>query len=137
MPKFGNTSFSRLSTCHLDLQTLFYEVVRSYDCTVLEGHRNEADQNAAFERGDSKLKWPDGKHNSQPSMAVDVAPYPLPSWGSSNEFIYFAGYVMGIAQRLFDEGKMTHRVRYGGDWNQNHRISDDGFKDYVHFELVV
>lgn len=139
MPKFSQSSFSRLSTCHIELQTLFYEVIRTYDCSVLQGFRNEADQHAAFLSGASKLDWPNGKHNANPSMAVDVVPYPI---NLSNDkmnlcnIYYFCGFVLGIAQRLKDEGKMTYSVRWGGDWNGDHHIGEQNFNDLPHFELV-
>jgi peptidoglycan L-alanyl-D-glutamate endopeptidase CwlK len=44
---------------------------------------------------------------------------------------------MGIADILFSKGIITHRIRYGGDWNQNKRVSDDQFGDYVHFEIII
>ena len=134
MPKFSQESFSKLSTCHMELQTLFYEVIRSFDCTVLEGHRGEAEQEAAFEKGNTKLHYPNGKHNGQPSMAVDVAPYPV-DWKNLKRFYWFAGYVLGIAERLKAEGKMTYSVRWGGDWDSDKDITDQTFNDLVHFEL--
>lgn len=111
------------------LQQLFTEVVKTYDCTVLEGHRNEADQNAAFESGKSKLKFPDGKHNGVPSLAVDVAPYPI-DWNNTKRFYHFAGYVQGIA-------KMKGiKIRWGGDWDKDYDLDDQTFNDLVHFELT-
>lgn len=136
MPKFSQESFSKLSTCHIDLQALFYEVIKNFDCTVLEGYRDQADQEAAFKAGNTQLHYPNGNHNSNPSNAVDVSPYPI-DWGNTKRFYWFAGYVMGIAQKLKDEGKMTHAVRYGGDWNQDMDITDNKFQDLVHFELVM
>jgi peptidoglycan LD-endopeptidase CwlK len=136
MPKFSQESFSKLSTCEHDLQVLFYEVIKTFDCTILVGHRNEADQEIVFKTGNSKKQWPNSKHNLHPAQAVDVAPFPLPDWSKTSEFIYFGGYVMGIAQKLFDEGKMTHKIRYGGDFNSNNRVSDSNFLDAVHFELI-
>lgn len=135
MPRFGQESFTKLSTCHLDLQTIFYEVIKTFDCKVLEGHRTQDDQDAAFERGASKLKWPDGKHNHLPSMAIDVAPYPI-DWKNIKRFYWFAGFVMGIACRLKEEGKITHSLRFGGDWDSDKDITDQSFNDLVHFELV-
>lgn len=136
MPKFSQESFSKLSTCHLDLQVLFFEVIRTFDCTVLEGYRNSEDQEKAYLAGNTQLHYPHGKHNSQPSMAVDVSPFPV-DWNNSKRFYWFAGYVMGIAMRLKEEGKMTHSVRYGGDWDKDLDITDNKFQDLVHFELVV
>ena len=135
MPKFSQDSFSKLSTCHIDLQAIFYEVIKSFDCKILEGHRNQEDQDRYYEEGKSRHKWPHGKHNYQPSMAVDVAPYPV-DWNNLKRFYWFGGYVMGIAQRLKDEGKITHSLRYGGDWDSDKDINDQSFNDLVHFELV-
>jgi peptidoglycan L-alanyl-D-glutamate endopeptidase CwlK len=135
MPKFSQESFSKLSTCHHDLQVLFYEVIKTFDCTILEGFRNEIDQNISFKSGTSKLSWPNSKHNSHPAMAVDVTPYPI-DFNNSKRMYWFAGYVMGIAQKLKEEGKITHSIRYGGDWNRNKNIDDESFKDLSHFELI-
>lgn len=135
MPRFSKDSVSKLSTCHHELQVLFYEVIKHFDCTVIVGFRNEEQQEKAFKEGNTKLHWPNGNHNKLPSMAVDVSPFPI-DWGNSRRFYWFAGYVMGIAQKLKDEGKMTMSVRYGGDWNQDYEISDNKFNDLVHFELI-
>ena len=135
MPKFSNNSFSKLATCHMDLQVLFYEVIKSFDCQILEGYRSQEGQERAFETWHTQLHWPDGKHNKQPSMAVDVAPYPV-DWKNTKRFYWFAGYVMGIAQKLKDEGKITHVVRFGGDWDRDTDIDDQKFMDIVHFELL-
>lgn len=135
MPKFSSQSTWKLLSCHPELQLLFNEVIKTFDCTILEGFRNEEAQNKAFDTGNSKLKWPNGKHNKSPSMAVDVSPYPV-QWDKINRFYWFAGYVMGIAQKLKDEGKMKMSVRYGGDWDSDKDITDNKFQDLVHFELV-
>lgn len=140
MPKFSQDSFSQLSTCHIDLQVIFYEVIKSFDCKILEGHRNEEKQNEAYFHGNTKLQWPNGKHNRSPSMAVDVVPYEpniVVDWKDSARFHYFAGYVMGIAQKLKDEGKVTHSLKWGGDWDRDTQIKDESFRDLGHFELVL
>lgn len=136
MPMFSKDSFSKLSTCHIDLQVLFFEVIKHFDCTVLEGFRNEEDQQKAYHAGNSKLQWPNGKHNSKPSNAADVSPYPV-DWSNAKRFYWFAGYVLGIAEMLKQQGKITHSIRYGGDWNGNMDITDEkGLSDLVHFEIV-
>ena len=135
MPKFSQTSFSRLSTCHIDLQVLFFEVVRSFDCSVLEGYRNEEDQEKAFSKGNTQLHYPHGKHNHQPSMAVDVAPFPI-AFDDIKRFYYFAGWIQGIAKRLKDEGKMTYSIRWGGVWDRDTQMKDNTFQDLVHYELI-
>src|ERR1051325_6998817 len=90
MPKFSLSSFSKLSTCHIDLQVLFYEVIKTFDCTVLEGYRDQASQEKAFMDRKTTLQWPNGKHNSNPSNAVDVTPCPV-NWEDKDRFYYFAG----------------------------------------------
>lgn len=135
MPRFSQESFSKLSTCHIDLQVLFFEVVKTFDCVILEGYRNEQDQEAAFNRGATTLHYPHGKHNHQPSLAVDVAPYPI-DWKNTKQFIFFGGFVLGIAEQLFVREKITHKIRWGGDFNMNHNPGDDKFFDGVHFEII-
>ena len=127
---FSETSKVRLSSCHPDLQRLFCEVVVKYDCTILCGFRNEADQNQAFEDGTSTLQWPHGKHNKLPSLAVDAIPFPI-DWADHRRVTHFAGYVQATADRL------GIKIRWGGNFNSNNRMNDDKFLDSVHFELVT
>ena len=128
MPRFGKTSKNRLATCEKELQNLFKEVVKHFDCSVLVGYRGRNEQDTAFESGHSKVKWPNGKHNKKPSVAVDVAPYPI-DWDDRERFIYFGGFVKGCAFR------MDIPLRWGGDWNSDTQLSDNKFDDLVHFEL--
>jgi len=136
MPKFSQNSFSKLVTCHADLQTLFFDVIKYYDCTILEGHRTEEQQEKYFAEGKTKLHYPFGKHDSQPSMAVDVTPYPI-NFDDNELGTWFGGFVMGIAQKLKEEGKMTHSVRWGGSWDGLGKLNTPGMlHDLVHFELI-
>jgi len=128
MPKFGNKSQKNLNTCDPRLIELFEEVIEHFDCTVLQGHRGEEEQNEAFEKGFSKLKYPQGKHNKYPSLAVDVAPYPV-DWKDTQRFIYFAGFVKGIASQ------MGLNIRWGGDWDSDNELKDNKFNDLPHFEI--
>lgn len=137
MPAFSQASKDKLATCHLELQLLFNTVIRTFDCQVTEGYRNQVDQDAAFARGASKLKYPNGKHNQMPSMAADVLPFPV-DWANTKRFYWFGGYVLGIADTLFLNGVMKHRVKFGGDWDRDFDLTDEkGLQDLVHFELVV
>ena len=128
MPKFSKKSLSKLETCDKRLQDLFLRVVKKFDCTILEGHRSKDRQNKLFDEGKSKLKYPKGKHNSLPSKAVDVAPYPI-DWNDRERFTYFAGYVVGIAYQ------MGLKIRWGGDWDSDGDVKDNGFDDLVHIEI--
>lgn len=139
MPKFSEKSLQQLMTCHKDLQTLFKEIIKYRDCIVIEGHRGKEAQDKAFETGKSKLKWPNGKHNFYPSNAVDVAPClnGKIDWDRETQFYFFGGFVLAIAEMLKIQGKITHNIRYGGDWNMNDDVSDNNFDDLVHFELIL
>ena len=128
MPKFGKRSRSRLSTCDSRLQNLFNEIIKYFDCSILEGHRGEKEQNEAYAKGNSKLRYPDGKHNKIPSIAVDVVPYPI-DWKDRERMTYFAGFVMWIASQ------MDLKIRWGGDWNMNTELKDNNFDDLPHFEI--
>ena len=127
--KFGTRSTNNLKEAHPLLQDLFNEVIKVYDCAVIEGHRPQDEQDKAYHAGKSKLKWPDSKHNKKPSLAVDVIPWPV-DWKDSKRFYYFAGIVKGIAT------KMNIEIRWGGDWNSNNVFTDQSFHDLPHFELV-
>lgn len=128
MPSFSQTSKDRLATCDARLQKVFNEVIKHFDCTILEGHRGEEAQNEAYASGHSKLKYPKGKHNATPSKAVDVAPWPV-DWSDTKRFYYFAGFVMGIAK------SMGIKLRFGGDWDRDTQLKDNKFNDLVHWEI--
>jgi len=128
MPRFSTKSRSKLHTCDNRLVDLFNEVVKGFDCTIIEGHRGKKAQNEAFNKGNSKVKFPNGKHNQSPSVAVDVAPYPI-DWSDRDRFHYFSGYVLGIASQ------MGLKIRWGGDWDMDTKTKDNKFDDLVHFEI--
>jgi len=44
MPAFGERSRNNLKTCHEDLQKLFNEVIKHFDCSVICGHRGQEEQ---------------------------------------------------------------------------------------------
>jgi peptidoglycan L-alanyl-D-glutamate endopeptidase CwlK len=138
MPKFSQTSKNRLLTVHPDLRVLFGHVIQGCDCTIVCGHRDKEDQDRAYAEGKSKLKYPNSKHNKVPSEAVDAAPYEKTGidW-SKSQMLFFAGYVKGIADQLYQSGVISHRIRLGADWNENNDIDDETFIDACHFELIT
>lgn len=142
MPGFGARSLAQLQTCHPQLITLFAAVVEVHDCTILEGHRSAARQSELVAKGASKTH--DSRHFALPSLAVDVAPYPiewpdqmLPSastevmrrkaWG---RWYLFAGVVFATAHRL------SIPVRWGGAWAGGMDPRGNRFDDLVHWELA-
>ena len=128
MPKFGRTSKRNLKTCDIRLQEVFNEVIKHVDCSVLEGHRDKDRQNKLYEEGKTKVKYPNGRHNRQPSSAVDVTPYPV-DWKDRERQTLFAGFVIGVASQ------MNINLRWGGDWDQDFQVVDNRFDDFPHFEL--
>ena len=120
MPHFSEKSKQRLSTCHPWLQDICNEGIKIYDFSVLCGHRNETAQMIAFQEGRSKLEWPKSKHNKTPSLAVDLAPYPI-DWKDLERFYHLAGIIKGLAFQ------MKIPITWGGDWLN--------FKDYPHYEI--
>lgn len=129
MPAFGQRSQNNLETCHEDLQKLFNEVIKHFDCSVICGHRGQEEQDRAFHDGRSKLKFPQSKHNKTPSLAADVVPYPI-DWNDTRRFYMFVGIVRGIA------AMMNIPVRCGADWDGDMEIKDQNFHDLPHFELL-
>lgn len=121
MPSFSTRSKERLATCHPDIQKVLNEAIKHYDFSVIWGHRGKEAQNRAYEDGNSKLKWPQSRHNSQPSEAVDIVPYPGAFDNTDEEFYLMATYVYRAA------AKVGVRLTWGGHWRS--------FKDLAHFEL--
>lgn len=129
MPRFSNRSMDALKTCDLRLQEVLTEAIKHIDFMVLEGHRGKEAQDKAFNGGFSKVRWPNGKHNTFPSKAVDIVPWPI-DWNDTERFVLFAGFIMGIA------AMKGIQLRWGGDWNRNTQNKDERFRDWGHFELV-
>lgn len=71
--------------------------------------------------GKSKAKWPRSKHNTIPSKAVDVMPYPI-DWNDLERLSKFSELVKKTAKR------MNIKIRWGGNFKS--------FFDGPHWELV-
>jgi hypothetical protein len=81
------------------------------------------------EDGLSRLQYPNGKHNVTPSLAADVAPYPI-DWEDYERFYWFGGYVIGAADSL------GLAIRWGGDWDSDMDFKDQTLVDLIHFEIM-
>ena len=128
MPKFGRASRKNLRTCDIRLRKVFDEVIKHVDCSILEGYRRKERQNKLYDEGKTKVRYPEGRHNNNPSLAVDVARYPI-DWDDRERHTLFAGFVIGIAN------SMGIDLRWGGDWNRNWDTKDNRFDDFPHFEI--
>lgn len=127
MPTFGERSRKNLDTCHQDLQMVLEEAIKHVDFTVLEGHRGKELQNKYYNEGKSKLSFPQGKHNTIPSLAVDIAPWPI-NWKDLNRFGAVVFLIKGIALM------MGIKLRLGADWNGDFKFNES-FLDVPHIEL--
>jgi peptidoglycan L-alanyl-D-glutamate endopeptidase CwlK len=149
MPYFSAKSLAELATCTDSLRSLFLNVVRLYDCRIIQGERTAEQQAKNVRAGVSKTL--DSKHVVGPlrprSHAVDAEPWPAPVLkapvGLTSEqlrdfrayvhavgrFYHFAGYVQAKSE--------AHGValRWGGDWDGDGDFSDQTFDDLYHFEL--
>lgn len=135
MPKFGKGSLTKLSTCDSRIQKVMNEAIKHYDFTVLYGYRTPEEQFELYKQGRQLQngKWIkvgktvtelDGKikksnHNSNPSKAIDIAPYPI-DWNNIKRFEELATVVKRCAKELGIE------ITWGGDWKM---------KDYPHYEV--
>lgn len=136
MPKFfyGKTSKSKLNTVCTDLCAIMYDALDTgiMDISIIEGHRDKAEQNGYFDTGKSKVRYPDGKHNKAPSEAVDAAPYinGKVSWNKLHCCV-LAGVILTCAVKL------GIKIRWGGNWDMDAEpITDQDFQDLVHYEVV-
>ena len=132
MRKWSSVSKDRLDTCTNEVKwlmnTVLYEVA---DISIITGHRDKETQDRKVAEGKSQVKWPNGKHNSFPSQAVDFQPYPVPErreklWAS---LAYIAGRAIEIGKR---RGLV---VRWGGDWDRDGDLTDQNFDDLYHLEV--
>lgn len=120
MPTFSKASEERLATCHPDLVRVAHSAIKRVDFTVLCGHRGKADQEKCFAEKRSKLCWPKSRHNSLPSEAMDLAPFPI-DWNDTKRFKTLAMVVLEEAARL------GVKLVWGGDFTT--------IVDMPHFEL--
>jgi len=86
-------------------------------------------QDKAFSEGMSTKKWPLSEHNSWPSKAIDIAPYPI-DWEDEKRFFRLAIVILFVAL------KKNISIRWGGAWdgvpNKKGQLNDLG-----HFELLL
>ena len=129
------------------------------DFGLNEGHRPPAKQLEYFKKGrkvlDDGRTWIkvgntitncDGykirsKHNYSPSDAVDIYIHVLgkPSLSYDLSHLSFvAGILIAASEFLFEQGKITHKLRWGGNWDKDGEILfDQEFDDTPHLELYI
>jgi len=150
MPRFGRTSRKRLETCDCDLQVILEEAIKYVDFSIVQGHRPVEQQFGYYKRGrsvkpngtwyvtdrtkvitniDGYIKK--GKHNYDPSLAVDVVPYynGKMDWKDRERFRNIVYFIKGIAYA------MGYELRIGCDWDSDFENRDHKLRDVPHLEL--
>jgi len=125
MPRFGKTSKKRLEGVDTKLVDVLNELIKIMDVTIIEGLRTGERQKELLKKGATKVKY--SKHME--GKAVDLAPYPI-DWKNRDGFHYMGGMIRGIAKQL------NVKVRWGGDWDSDGDVKDNGFDDLVHVEIL-
>ena len=129
MPYFSETSRGRLYTCDRRIITICEHAIQFIDFTVVCGHRNDAEQDALYAQGRTApgriITYKSGGesiHNTDPSRALDFAPYPI-DWSNIVRF----GEVAGIMKYIAWQNGLD--LQWGGDW--------PNFKDYPHIQIAA
>lgn len=123
----GKRSLECLSTALPIWTEIVTELSDYMNVSVIQGFRGEAEQNAAVAAGNSKTPWPESAHNTQPSIAIDIMPYPI-DWKDVKRISYMAGMI-----RMIGASK-GYAIRWGGDWDCDGEVNDQTFHDLPHFE---
>ena len=123
MYKWGKTSKDRLATCDKRLQDLAdMMLARSpFDLTIICGYRTEQEQNEAYNKGKSRAKFGESKHNTFPSQAIDIAPYPL-NWDSGD-----SRWMEMALNAMWCAGRLNLDITWGGSFKS--------ISDKPHFQL--
>lgn len=166
MLKYSNNKYSSISRKELEtvcpeLSRIFTMVLPFQDHSILQGARNEYEQDKLLAEGKSKLAYPRSKHNVGPgagrtlSDAVDVAVY-HPVFGkligtenqyarickefgitkSRAETWLYMEYARLNALVMYAAYLDDVTVRWGGDWNYVNGILDQTFDDLFHWEVL-
>jgi peptidoglycan LD-endopeptidase CwlK len=129
VPALSKSSLDKLSTCDPRIQEVILEAIKYYDFTVLVGHRTKEDQDKAVAEKKSTKAWPNSKHNSLPSRAIDIAPYPI-DWSDLPRFALLVGFIIGLAKAR------GINLRSGLDWDDDGVIKEHTLIDGPHIELI-
>ena len=129
MNVWGRGSQRHRDTLDHRLQLVLDKVLPLRDLSIIDGYRDEHRQNTYYESGVSKVRFPNSKHNSLPSSAVDVQPSPYNEDTLREDLTYIAGLIVATGAALNID------IRWGGDWDADGETADNNFDDLFHFEL--
>ncbi len=129
---FGMRSYEKLAGVDPGLRQIAEDaiVASPVDFTIVWGRRGEEIQNALFESGASRKRYPESKHNDNPARALDFAPWVQQriEWEDTHIFALIAGVFFAVAR--------PGALRWGGDWDGDGTTSDQTLMDWGHIELL-
>lgn len=129
MNRYSKKSLKIRGEISRNLQIVFDTILPLMDHSLVCGYRGPAAQERAFAEGKSTKHYPNSRHNKLPLpvTAVDAQPYPYKE-EDKEQAIYFAGYVMGVADMLFKLGEISRKI---------HNLGFTKLGDWCHFEEVL
>lgn len=150
MNQFSNTSKERLATAHPDLIRIMEAALQlsPVDFGIAYGYRSPQKQMELYQQGRTTpgpiVTNIDGvktksKHNEYPSHAVDIFAFVngKASW-EEKDLVFLGGIIIATAKLLKQAGKITHDIRWGGNWDGDGIIiTDQNFQDLPHFEIIT
>lgn len=121
--KWGKSSLNNLKSCDKRLQDMANMMLArsDFDLTITCGFRGEAEQNDAYNRGTSKARFGQSKHNTFPSQAIDICPYPI-NWDTTDR-----RWQDMALNAMWCAGKLGFEITWGGSFKK--------LKDMPHIEL--
>lgn len=152
--KLGKRSLANLATCHEDLRLIVNEAIKvsQVDFTIIEGARSKERQQHLFNTGKSKVNplnytqkelITKGMHVTNQyrefSDAFDFIAYvpnkPKLAFDAVH-LLYLIGVFTSVAERLHQEGRISHHLRSGANWDMDGELKyDQTFFDAPHVEL--
>jgi len=135
---FSVSSTKNMKGVHPDLITIFTEAIKNspidFGVPSTGGLRTVKVQDELFIANKSKCDGVLSISNHQTGNALDFYAYinKKASWDKTHLSI-IAGVIMATAKRLLKEGKISIKIKWGGEFASN---SFHGW-DYPHFEVVL
>lgn len=141
MFQFSKRSIERMQGVHPDLITIFMEAIKvspiDFGIPEYGGLRTAGEQNQLYTAKKSECDGVTTKSNHQAKSdgygwALDVYAYLGGASWDKVHLAMVAGVILSVADRLYKEGKVKNKLKWGGTFGSD---SFHGW-DMPHFELV-
>ena len=158
---YGQRSKSFIETLQPPLQKVLYRAIEIIDITILCGRRDKGEQDSAFERKVSGVRWPDSAHNvlvpTDKAWGFDAMPYTpgVPGgvdWRTDKEM--FAALKAGNMREALEILENIKRIKMvsglilgiayeqgirlvnGSDWDGDLNFMEHTLKDSPHYQPI-